>query len=164
MTDLQISGRKRKSKDQSHTDTNDGNSGSSGSNQSHADTNIENSGSKRQRRPSSILRDHYVLSIDDINLQNDLTNFKEAMSSNDADKWIEAMNEELDSIKKNDVWELTDLPNQRKAIGCKWVLRTKFKADGSLDKYKARLVAKGFTQQPGVDFVDTYSPVAKFAS
>ena len=53
---------------------------------------------------------------------------------------------------------------EEKAIGCKWVLRMKFKADGSLDKYKVRLVAKGFTQQPSVDFVDTYSPVAKFAS
>ena len=43
-------------------------------------------------------------------------------------------------------WELTNLPTQRKTIGCKWVLRKKFKANGSLDKYKARLVAKGFTQ------------------
>ena len=74
------------------------------------------------------------------------------------------MNEELKSIQKNDVWELTDLPSQRKAIGCKWVLRKKFKADGNLNKYKARLVAKGFTQQLGVDFVDTYSHMAKFIS
>jgi hypothetical protein len=70
----------------------------------------------------------------------------------------------LDSISKNEVWDLTELPTGRKPVGCKWVLRKKYKADGSFDKYKAMLVAKGFIQQPGVDFVDTYSPVAKFAS
>jgi hypothetical protein len=43
------------------------------------------------------------------------------------------------------VWELTDLPSQRKVIGCKWVLRKKFKTDGNFDKYKAKLMAKGFT-------------------
>jgi hypothetical protein len=101
---------------------------------------------KRQRRSSVILKDHYVLSIDDIKLQDDPNSFKEAIKGDDADKWIDAMNDELNSINKNDVWELTGLPPQRKAIGCKWVLKNKFKADGSLDKYNARLVAKGFTQ------------------
>ena len=74
------------------------------------------------------------------------------------------MHEELDSISKNEVWDITELLAGRKPVRCKWVLRKKYKADGSLDKYKARLMAKGFTQQPSVDFVDTYSPVAKFAS
>lgn len=91
-------------------------------------------------------------------------NFKETMSSNDADQWLKAMNEELHSINKNIVQELTDLPSQRKAISCKWVLRKKFKANESLDKYKVRLVAKGFTQQTNVDFIDTYSLVEMFAS
>jgi hypothetical protein len=66
------------------------------------DTNDGISGSKRQRRPSSIIKDHYVLNIDDINLQDDLVNFKEAVNSNDVDNWIEAMHEELDSIRKED--------------------------------------------------------------
>jgi hypothetical protein len=91
-------------------------------------------------------------------------NFKETMKSIDAGKWIEAMNDEIDSIMNNDVWKLTDLPSQRKAIGCKWVLIKKFKANGSLGKYKAKLVAKGFTQQPSIDFVNTYLLVAKFTS
>ena len=56
------------------------------------------------------------------------------------------------------------MPTGRIPVGCKWVLRKKYKIDGFLDKYKARLVAKGFTQQPGVDFVYTYSPVTKFVS
>ena len=84
-------------------------------------------------------------------------NFKKAINSNDANEWIEAMNDEIDLIKNNDVWELIDLPTQRKAIGCKWVLRMKLKVDGSLDKYKARLLAER-VQQPGIDFV------AKFVS
>jgi len=59
------------------------------------------------------------------------------------------MKEEMD---KNKVWELINLPPNRKAIGNKWVLKVKCRADGSIDKYKARLVAKGYTQMEGVDF------------
>jgi hypothetical protein len=120
----------------------------------------QNNGSKRQRRPSVILKDYYVLSVDDINLQDDPLNFKEAINSNDANEWIEAMNDEINSIKI----KLTNLLTQRKAIGCKWILKKKFKVDGNLDKYKVRLVAKGFTQQLNIDFIDAYSLVAKFAS
>ena len=54
------------------------------------------------------------------------------------------MKEELESIEKNKVWELVDLPSDRKPIGCNWVLKKKIKVDGSLERYKARLVAKRY--------------------
>ena len=92
----------------------------------------------------------------------DPLNVCEAMSSEDASKWEAAMQEEYDSLMANGTWELAPLPKGRKSVGCKWVFRTKKDASGEVVRHKARLVAKGFSQVAGVDFLETFAPVAKF--
>ncbi|KAM2724876.1 hypothetical protein EV1_027649 [Malus domestica] len=104
--------------------------------------------SKRKREPSRRLKDRFVFNLEEVDHSAedpDLRNYKEATDSFESEQWQQAMNEELDSTKKNEVWELVDLPNGRKPIGCKWVLCKKYKVNGTLDKFKARLVAKGYT-------------------
>ncbi|WVZ11324.1 hypothetical protein V8G54_015854 [Vigna mungo] len=76
-------------------------------------------------------------------------------------KWITAMKEELLMIEKNYTWKLVRRPTNRKVIGVKWVFRTKLNPDGSINKHKARLVVKGYAQIFGVDFSDTFAPVAR---
>jgi hypothetical protein len=75
--------------------------------------------------------------------------------------WMAAMKEELMMIEKNQTWLLVNRPAHKKAIGVKWVYRTKFNADGSINKHKARLVVKGYAQMFGVDFSETFAPVAR---
>ena len=70
----------------------------------------------------------------------------------------------MDSMAKNQVWELVNLPPRCKTIGNKWVLKIKCKADGSIDKYKAHLMAKGYTQRERIDYEKTFSPLVIFVS
>ena len=75
-------------------------------------------------------------------------------------KWQAAMVAEIAALEANNTWTLTPLPVSKKPIGCKWVYKIKYKVDGSIERYKARLVAKGFTQKEGVDYFETFSPIA----
>jgi hypothetical protein len=75
--------------------------------------------------------------------------------------WQEAMKEEIHMIEKNHTWELVDRPADKNIIGVKWIFRTKLNADSSINKFKARLVVKGYAQVYGVDYSDTFAPVAR---
>ena len=76
-------------------------------------------------------------------------------------RWMSVKKEELVVIEKNQTWELVEKPKDRKTIGLKWVFRTKLNFDGSVNKHKAKLIVKGYAQVWGVDFSETFAPVAR---
>ena len=85
-------------------------------------------------------------------------NFEE--SKND-EHWIKEMEEEVSQIEKNETWELVPRPMERNVIGTKWVFRNKLNEKGQVTRNKARIVCKGYTQVEGIDFDETFSPMAR---
>lgn len=90
----------------------------------------------------------------------DPIHFKEAIGCEQNAFWKRAMNEEMQSLEKNGTWQLTDLPADKKAIGSKWVYKSKEGSKGEI-VYKARLVAQGFLQRHGMDYDETFAPVVR---
>ena len=88
----------------------------------------------------------------------------EAMAGPKKDKWKNVMDKEMESLHKNYVWELVELPKDRKAVGSKWVFKLKTDSDGSVKCQKAGLMAQGFSQKHGLDYDKTFSPAVRFDS
>ncbi|KAG8499112.1 hypothetical protein CXB51_005523 [Gossypium anomalum] len=108
----------------------------------------------------------YALNVaEDIDANQEPSNYSKAISCEDSEKWMFAMQEEMESLYKNRTWDLVKLPKGKKVVRCKWVFKKK---EGTLGveepRYKARLVAKGYNQILGVDFTDVFSPVVKHSS
>ncbi|KAL0403674.1 UNVERIFIED_CONTAM: Retrovirus-related Pol polyprotein from transposon RE2 [Sesamum radiatum] len=95
------------------------------------------------------------------NTVHDVVPLRRYQRSREHVEWQDAMKAELDALERNCTWKLTPLPAGKRPIGCKWIFKTKLRADGTVERYKARLVAKGFNQIAGVDYSDNFSPVAK---
>ncbi|GJR31873.1 putative retrotransposon ty1-copia subclass protein [Tanacetum coccineum] len=87
-------------------------------------------------------------------------NYKAALLNHESDKWLNAMNMEMQSMKENEVWDLVDLPPNIKIINSKWLFKKKTDMDGAVHTYKARLVVKGYTQTLWIDYEETFSLVA----
>ncbi|GJV68703.1 retrotransposon protein, putative, ty1-copia subclass [Tanacetum coccineum] len=87
-------------------------------------------------------------------------NYKAALLDPESDKWLNAMNVEMQSMKDNEVWVLVKLPPNGKTVSSKWLFKKKTNMDGAVHTYKSRLVAKGYTQTPRIDYEETFSRVA----
>ncbi|KAK0594610.1 hypothetical protein LWI29_035421 [Acer saccharum] len=103
-------------------------------------------------------------SVENLPDDDDPYTYKEAMEDVDSRHWQKAMQSEIESMFDNKVWSLVDLPKGIKPIGCKWVYKRKRGMDGKVETFKARLVAKGYTQKEGIDYEETFSPVAMLKS
>lgn len=75
-------------------------------------------------------------------------------------EWRQAMAKELKELHENHTWSIVNLPQGKKSVGCRWIYKDKFNSNGSFERHKARLVACGFTQAFGVDYKETFAPVA----
>jgi hypothetical protein len=76
-------------------------------------------------------------------------------------QWCEAMKQEISTLEQNQTWSLVSLPSEKKPVDSRWIYKLKYKSDGSIERYKARLVAQGYTQIEGLDYTETFAPVAK---
>ncbi|GJU46070.1 retrovirus-related pol polyprotein from transposon TNT 1-94 [Tanacetum coccineum] len=92
-----------------------------------------------------------------------LGTFQRFLASKDT-RWIKAMQKEIQALEDINTWKLCSLPTNKSAIGCKCAFKIIYLADGSIKRYRSRLVAKGFTQKEGIDYKETFAPVANIVT
>lgn len=118
-----------------------------------------------ENNPLSILDDFPALALRASKLDDCPSNLDEIDFRSDKEEWYKAIQNELNSLKKHNTWsEVKDAPEGKRPISSKWVFRIKRNPDGSINKYKARLVVRGFSQVEGVDYTETFAPVARHSS
>ena len=117
----------------------------------------------QRTKRSSISSDYevYLQEHDfDISDDSDSVTYKEVISSSHSNFWLDAMEDEMKSMASNGVWDLVELPDGGKPIGCKWVFKTKRYSNDQVERYKARFVAKGFSQKEEIDYIETFSSIS----
>nr|AAO20078.1 putative polyprotein [Oryza sativa Japonica Group] len=100
----------------------------------------------------------FIASLDSVQIPKD---WREAKQD---PRWHQAMLDELEALEKNKTWDLVPFPKGKKIVNCKWVYTVKQNPDGKVERYKARLVAKGYSQTYGIDYDETFAPVAKMST
>ena len=116
----------------------------------------------RNRRPPERYENPYTFNtIQQAETATDPKTYEEAIKSNEAKQWKQAMQAEVESLENNDTWTFVDRPRDKNILSAKFVYRVKYGADGQVGKYKARYVAKAFAQVEGLDFFEMYAPTCK---
>ena len=127
--------------------------------------NVRNLGPVRQRRVPSRFRDVASPAMESLTSEIDEPRgVQDALNSEHANEWKDAMISEYSSLMENETWELVPPPEGQNVVGSRWVMKVKRNEDGSVDRYKARLVAQGYSQTKGTDYDEVFSPVARHTS
>ncbi len=116
-----------------------------------------------QQNPISVVEGEQAMSITESTSKiHEPKTYDEAISDPiHGRRWREVIGEELQNLESHHTWEYEQLPNDRKAIGSKWIFKVKYHPDGSVARFKARLVAQGFSQVQGIDFLETFAPTVR---